>query len=72
MFQRYISIFDSKPWEIKLKWLDWSICLTGPCAVELQNVEDTLAASEQPLLGLEKPNCDENGFYAGMQVIGSQ
>ncbi|KAH3751800.1 uncharacterized protein LOC127847948 isoform X2 [Dreissena polymorpha] len=45
---------------------------TGPCATKLAEVNARLEASQHMLLGLEKPHCDANGDYLGMQFSGSQ
>ncbi|XP_052813858.1 uncharacterized protein LOC128240908 [Mya arenaria] len=44
----------------------------GPCAQRLAEVNAQLDASQHMLLGLEKPHCDTNGNYLGMQFSGSQ
>lgn len=49
--------------------------VTGPCAAELASVNVRLFAAQQsghPLLGLERPHCDSDGNYAGMQYAGSE
>lgn len=42
----------------------------GPCQQQLDSVTAQLA--NHMLLGLEKPHCDANGYYEGMQFAGSQ
>ncbi|KAL4229460.1 hypothetical protein ACF0H5_012498 [Mactra antiquata] len=44
---------------------------TGPCAEHLAKVDARLQA-EPFLLGLERPHCDADGNYLGMQFSGSQ
>ena len=47
----------------------------GLCTAKLAEVEAKLLDAQQkgqPLYGLERPRCDADGSYAGMQYIGSQ
>lgn len=44
----------------------------GPCQVKLAQIEATLASSNPMLLGLERPRCDAEGNYLGMQFMGAK
>jgi len=43
----------------------------GACAAKLAEVNQQLSSSQHLMLGLEKPRCDANGDYSGMQTMGS-